>query len=210
MLARQLTVAVCTGLVGLSACAHGEKSREHTSLTAVTNDELDKHADEREPHRMHYTTVSEDEALGSTRAQRAEARDEARRERAEEKTTGTVPAPTTSGTNADAEACELAVYFASDSVQLDVTSQQRLDRVAECMKRHEIDHATIVGSADPRGTEEHNKKLGQERAQVVAQYLHARGVPRKEIRVRSKGEMAAGDSRDAWPTNRSAGVDVKP
>ncbi len=199
MLAKQITVALCAGLLGLSACAHGEKTRERGSVSAVTNEEVDKHAGEHEQHRMHYTEVSPEVALGHTRRNEEEAAQNAaarREERAAE------------SASADAQACELAVYFASDSAQLDVSSRQRLDRVAECIKRHEIDHATVVGSTDPSGTAEHNRALALERARVVADYLRARGVPERELRVRSQGELAEAGARQDWPMERRAGVEV--
>ena len=107
-------------------------------------------------------------------------------------------------------ACELAVYFDTDSARLDRSSRDRLDTVAECMKRREVDHATIVGQTDPSGTERHNQSLGMERAKAVAEYLRARGVPQDQIRVQSKGEVAsAGQPEQLWPVERRAGVDAK-
>jgi outer membrane protein OmpA-like peptidoglycan-associated protein len=104
-------------------------------------------------------------------------------------------------------ACELAVYFDTDSARLDRSSRDHLDTVAECMKRREVDHATIIGRTDPSGSEQHNQELGLERAKAVAEYLRNRGVPEDQIRVRSKGETAAAESRDLWPTERRAGFE---
>ena len=73
--------------------------------------------------------------------------------------------------------CQSAVYFDSDSARLDQGSRNRLDTVAECMKRREVDHATIVGQTDPSGSAQHNQDLGLERARAVAEYLRGRGVP---------------------------------
>ena len=108
----------------------------------------------------------------------------------------------------DAEACELAVYFDTDSTRLDQGSQQRLDRVADCMKRHDVDHAVVVGRADPRGPEKYNEALGMKRAEAVAKYLLELGVPEKDILVRSQGETAAAD-RQIWPAERRAAVSVQ-
>jgi len=116
---------------------------------------------------------------------------------------------TASGTSGDTGSCELAVYFNTDSAQLDRGSQERLDKVADCIKRHQVDHATIVGQTDPSGTAQHNRELGLERARAVAEYLRGRGVPDKEIRVSSKGEADASKSQQLWPVERRAGIDAR-
>ena len=69
-----------------------------------------------------------------------------------------------------------------------------------------MDHATITGQTDPTGTAKHNETLGMERARVVAEYLRGRGVPEKDIHVRSKGEVASAQERDLWPVERNASV----
>ena len=79
-------------------------------------------------------------------------------------------------------------------------------RVAECLKRREVDHALIVGHTDPRGSEADNHALGMERARAVAEYLRKLGVPEDEIRVRSKGELASAESQELWPAERRANV----
>ncbi|MET0341971.1 MAG: OmpA family protein [Polyangiales bacterium] len=105
------------------------------------------------------------------------------------------------------DACALAVYFDTDSARLDEGSRDRLDTVAECMKRREIDHATIVGQTDPSGSAKYNEELGLDRARAVAEYLRGRGVPDEQIRVRSKGEMASTTQPvELWPVERRAGV----
>jgi outer membrane protein OmpA-like peptidoglycan-associated protein len=203
MLSKQIGLGLCAGLLGLSACAHDNKSRERASVSTVTNEEVTDNRAEQGETRMHYTEVGNDTALG---------RDN------KNNTQGTLVDPpqgtagsqvAAAGTAADASACELAVYFDSNSATLDQSSQQRLDRVADCMKRREVDHAEIVGQTDPTGSKEHNQQLGLERARVVAEYLRGRGVPEDQIRVRSKGELAAAESQELWPVERRAGVGVK-
>ena len=191
MLSKHITLALCAGLVGLSACAHDSKPRERTSVSAVTNEEATARREEPASKRMRYTEVDNEEALGRKGTQTGVANGAA------------------SGTAADAEACELAVYFDTDSARLDKASEQRLDKVADCIKRRDIDHATIVGQTDPSGAEQRNRDLGLERARVVAAYLRARGVPEDQIRVRSKGEVASAAPVELWPVERRAAVDVK-
>lgn len=200
MIANKTILALCAGLLG-AACAHDAKPRERASVSAVTNEEVADDRREQGKTRMQYTEVSAERSLGHENGDRAPL--------ASETAAGSGGDMRASGRAGDAESCELAVYFDSDSTRLDQGSQQRLDRVAECMKRREIDHATIVGQTDPSGSERHNDQLGLERARVVAEYLRGKGVPEEQIRVRSKGELASAQSRELWPVERRAGVDVK-
>jgi outer membrane protein OmpA-like peptidoglycan-associated protein len=195
MLANKTAIALCAGLMGITGCAHDRAPRDRASVSAVTNREVAENADAEGKTRQHYTVVGDDQALGrgndthSTLAQGS----------------GSMAGATVPGVNSS---CELAVYFDSDSAKLKQGSEQSLDRVADCMKRKEIDHATIVGQTDPSGTTQHNDQLGLERARVVAEYLKGRGVPEGEIRVRSQGEVASAQGRELWPVQRKAGVDV--
>jgi outer membrane protein OmpA-like peptidoglycan-associated protein len=201
MLANQWTLTLAMFCLGSGACAHDTKSRERASVSAVTNEEVADNRAEQGKTRMHYTEVGNEEALGQNNPN-------AGSELASGK--ASTDSPGAAGTAAEPQACELAVYFDTDSSRLDQGSQERLDRVAECMKRREVDHATIVGQTDPSGEERHNDKLGLERARVVAEYLRGRGVPEEQIRVRSKGELASAQSQELWPVERRAGVEVAP
>lgn len=109
------------------------------------------------------------------------------------------------------ESCApLPVYFAKDSAALDAEAKRHLDRIAGCLKRHELDTMTVAGRTDPSGTESYNEMLGFERAKTVAMYLAGLGVPNESIVVRSYGERGAEDSRIAWPTDRRVEMAVPP
>jgi len=207
MLANKITLTAAALWLGCSACAHDTKSRERASVSAVTNEEVADDRAEQGKTRMHYTEVGDKEALGENNPNTTSHL--ADQGQPSPGATSTAQ-PTSAGTTNDPQACELAVYFDTDSSRLDQGSQERLDRVAECMKRREVDHATIVGQTDPSGKEKHNDKLGLERARVVAEYLRGRGVPEGQIRVRSKGEVASAQSQELWPVERRAGVEVAP
>jgi OOP family OmpA-OmpF porin len=195
MLANKTVLALCAGLIGFSGCAHDRQARDRASVSAVTNREVAENADAEGKTRQHYTEVGDERALGRDNQTNSTLADGSRAGAGE-----AVP-----GINSS---CELAVYFDTDSAKLKQGSEESLDRVAECMKRKEIDHATIVGQTDPSGSAQHNDQLGLERARVVAEYLKGRGVPEGDIRVRSQGEVASAQSRDLWPVQRKAGVDV--
>ena len=63
---------------------------------------------------------------------------------------------------------EHVVFFAFDSDVLTSDEKSKLDNVSGTVK--------VEGYASPEGTEEHNKKLSQRRANVVADYLRTKGV----------------------------------
>lgn len=195
MLANKTILALCAGLIGATGCAHDRPARDRASVSAVTNREVAENADAEGKTRQHYTVVGEDQALGRD--------NEANGTLAEG--SGATAGAAVPGVNSS---CELAVYFDTDSAKLKQGATESLDRVADCIKRKEVDHATIVGQTDPTGTAQHNEQLGLERARVVAEYLKGRGVPEGDIRVRSKGEVASAQSRDLWPVERKAGVGV--
>jgi len=195
MLANKTIIAVYAGLLA-AACAHTGEPRDRASVSAVTNKEVAENEAAEGKTRQHYTEVSEEDALGH----------------------GDNKPPLPGDTNVasaaglrgeGAGACELEVYFDTDSAKLKQGAEQNLDRVADCMKRKEIDHATIVGQTDPSGTTKHNDELGLERARVVAEYLRGKGVPEDQIRVRSKGEIASAQGQELWPAQRRAGVETK-
>ncbi len=185
-----IMLAACA-LLTTGACAH-DHQRERATASALTNSDVSAN-EAPEKRRMHYTEVSDEHALG---------RDKEGVNSTMEEGNGMPRAQTVT-----VPACGLEVYFPTDSASLDARSQHSLDTVAECIKRHEVDHATIVGSADPRGTKEHNDQLSLERARVVAEYLRGRGVAEGDIRVRSKGAVAQSDSQ-LWPRERAANVQV--
>jgi outer membrane protein OmpA-like peptidoglycan-associated protein len=202
MLATRTVLVIC-GLLGASACVRDGHPRERTSVSEVTNKMAAQDPSQEGTRREHYNEVSPNDALG----------------RGNDTNSALASTPATSGSATSGSAtsgsseglqnigkCELDVYFETDSTRLGQNSQQRLDDVAECMKRREVDHATIVGQTDPSGTKEHNEKLGLERARVVAEYLKGRGVPEDQIRVRSKGELASAQNPDLWPQQRKSDV----
>jgi outer membrane protein OmpA-like peptidoglycan-associated protein len=188
-------LALCALLAGSAACAH-DGQRERASVSAVTNREVAGKEEPPNKTRMHYTEISNERALG---------RDQPADSHLAEG--NGMPRDTSAPRTAEVEACELAVYFATNSTALDQGSRDRLDHVADCMKRREVDHATIVGSADPSGSAQHNDQLSLERARVVAEYLRNRGVPDDQINVRGKGEVAS-TNRQLWPVERNAQVGV--
>ena len=200
MLSTRITFTLCAGLLAVTGC-----SKEQTRTMPRAEQEVT------------HTTSSVDPAMvsqagprtGNDRTSSSAGSDSSSNSSGTNAGSGNESqAAAGNGTNAQPGACELAVYFDTNSARLDASSQQRLDTVAECMKRRQVDHATIVGQTDPSGTPQHNQELGMQRAKAVADYLRGRGVPEDQIRVRSKGEVASAQSQELWPVERRAGVSV--
>jgi outer membrane protein OmpA-like peptidoglycan-associated protein len=104
--------------------------------------------------------------------------------------------------------CERAVFFQTDSAALAPEARRQLSRVAACLKRHDVDHALVVGAADARGDTARNEQLALARAKAVADYLKELGVPEEDIRVRARDEMASAEARQLWPLEKQATISV--
>jgi len=103
-----------------------------------------------------------------------------------------------------AEACEAgALYFGHDSATLDARSTFELTRVATCVQKGRGLPVHLVGSADPRGTEEYNLALGERRAQTVRSYLIDLGVDHRLVSFATVGEeFAQGSNEATWALDR--------
>ena len=99
------------------------------------------------------------------------------------------------------------VFFDSDSVELTPTAQATLDKQARWLQQYNRYSFTIEGHADERGTREYNIALGARRAQVVRDYLAARGVDANRMRTISYGKerpVAVCNDISCWSQNRRA------
>ncbi len=107
------------------------------------------------------------------------------------------------------DACApLPIYFETDSASLDEKARRRLELIAGCLERNEIDSMTVAGRTDPTGSEAYNAQLGLDRALSVAEYLASLGVPDEQIIIRSRGEQGASEDPIVWPTERRAELTV--
>ena len=80
-------------------------------------------------------------------------------------------------------------YFDFDRAEIKPAGRVKLDKlVADLRRAKSVTLILIVGHTDSKGTEEYNMALGQRRADNVARYLVARGVPNSLITTRSEGE----------------------
>jgi outer membrane protein OmpA-like peptidoglycan-associated protein len=95
------------------------------------------------------------------------------------------------------------VFFSYDSDRLDGDSRGELERAARCMRRGMAQTLHLVGSTDPRGTEEYNLALGERRARAVRDFLLGLGVDERQITFSSVGEeLAHGEDEATWALDR--------
>lgn len=100
--------------------------------------------------------------------------------------------------------------FDYDDAGLRDRGKRILNGVAECMTNGAMtgEPLTIVGHADPRGTEDYNQDLAMQRAEAARDYLLSRGVPLARMTVESRGERdATGTDESSWQLDRRIDID---
>jgi outer membrane protein OmpA-like peptidoglycan-associated protein len=107
--------------------------------------------------------------------------------------------------------CAYTVRFAPESSVLDRAAEEQLASAAECMKRHDVDQALVVGQKELPRANGRPDELAEERTRAVANYLRELGVPEREIRLRTGEQMAtaSADSVDVLPGERTKNVTGK-
>jgi peptidoglycan-associated lipoprotein len=95
--------------------------------------------------------------------------------------------------------------FDVDQATLRPRGRDVLADVANCMKDGPLQQRTItiIGRADPRGTDDHNHELGANRAEATRTYLIQHGVSEQKVLVVSRGEEgASGTNEQGWALDR--------
>lgn len=80
------------------------------------------------------------------------------------------------------------IFFAVKSYAFDAKAKKQLDKFIEYVKQHKEVQAIISGHADESGGDDLNKKLSEDRAKAVYDYLKSHGVPVDRIEIRSFGD----------------------
>jgi peptidoglycan-associated lipoprotein len=105
------------------------------------------------------------------------------------------------------------VHFAFDETTIREADYPLLDRFAEVVRENYAGALiTVEGFADPVGSAEYNKQLGQGRAEAVKTYLQDSGLPADRMRAVSYGEAeerqvvpgASGPGDSGWENRRVA------
>jgi outer membrane protein OmpA-like peptidoglycan-associated protein len=102
-----------------------------------------------------------------------------------------------------------APLFAFDSSALSRGDQRLLAEVAQCFESGPLAarSATLVGRADPRGTEDYNLHLGDRRANAVAGFLEHHGMAAARLSETSRGALdATGHDESGWTQDRRVDV----
>lgn len=87
-----------------------------------------------------------------------------------------------------------------------------LDQLATCMTTGALKGkaVSLIGRADPRGTEEYNLGLGSRRASSVSTYLEHLGVGQPQLAVTTRGALdASGTDEAGWQKDRRVDVQLK-
>lgn len=80
------------------------------------------------------------------------------------------------------------IRFSNNSYQINAEGYQHLNTIAVILRNNEQYKIKITGYTDGVGSDEYNKKLGQQRANAVSEYLQSRGVSASRIKINGAGK----------------------
>ena len=102
--------------------------------------------------------------------------------------------------------------FDYDKDELTQDDRNVLDQLAQCLVSGPLKGkaVSLIGRADPRGTEEYNLGLGSRRASSVSKYLEHLGVQDPQLAVTTRGALdATGTDEAGWAQDRRVDVQLK-
>lgn len=102
--------------------------------------------------------------------------------------------------------------FDYDKEDLAPEDRAVLDQLAECLTKGALKGkaVSLVGRADPRGTEEYNLSLGSRRASSVSGYLTRLGVGEPQLAVNTRGALdATGTDEAGWQKDRRVDITLQ-
>ncbi|WP_426944230.1 OmpA family protein [Pseudomonas oryzihabitans] len=105
------------------------------------------------------------------------------------------------------------ITFATDSADIANSFYKPLNDLANSFKQFDQNSIEIVGYTDSTGSRAHNVELSQRRAQNVAGYLTAQGVPAARLSTRGAGPdapIASNATADGRAQNRRVEVNLRP
>ncbi|WP_404382911.1 OmpA family protein [Caenispirillum salinarum] len=80
------------------------------------------------------------------------------------------------------------VFFEFDSANLTPEAQQVLNQAAATAQDGQPTMVNVTGHADRSGPSDYNMRLSMRRAETVANYLTAQGVPQRDMAIEAEGE----------------------
>ena len=102
-----------------------------------------------------------------------------------------------------------APTFDYDKEELHPEDRAVLDQLATCLMSGALKgrSVSLIGRADPRGTEEYNHGLGSRRAASVSTYLQRLGVGQPQLGVTTRGSIdATGTDESGWQKDRRVDI----
>lgn len=97
------------------------------------------------------------------------------------------------------------IFFETDKTELLSASFAELDRLRDILEKNPALHIAIEGHTDNTGGEAHNKALSLGRANAVAGYLAAKGIPKERLEAHgyaAEKPIASNDSEEGKAKNR--------
>lgn len=120
-------------------------------------------------------------------------------------TTAASPATASDSQVRRGSACnDWEIYFASNSAEVSPQTRAALGELAQCLQRGEVREVTVLGSADPRGSEMANSDLAQRRADAIREVLVANGCPPSVVAAQTVGEQGVSTAPRNNPSERRA------
>jgi peptidoglycan-associated lipoprotein len=121
----------------------------------------------------------------------------------------TAPAPTAT---AEGDIVHLDVYFDFKSIRLRADAVKMLQDKAAIMERSSTWAVLVQGYADRQGPAEYNKRLAQQRADAVRQFLVELGVPEtavKTVTVGQEGALCDEPTKECQQLNRRVHLEIR-
>ncbi|GAB5534967.1 MAG: hypothetical protein Rubg2KO_12160 [Rubricoccaceae bacterium] len=97
------------------------------------------------------------------------------------------------------------VTFELATADLTASSRRTLDRAAQVLERYSSVRAEVQGHTDSEDSSEHNRRLSQQRAEAVLNYLTDKGIAAERLTARGYGEdqpIASNETAEGRARNR--------
>jgi outer membrane protein OmpA-like peptidoglycan-associated protein len=110
-----------------------------------------------------------------------------------------------------AEKMRFQMYFKTGEDELAIEDQEQIRALADFLNENDYMHVSIDGHTDPRGTDEYNAVLSNERAKSVATILEENGIDASRLSVKGHGSSFANTnmtSVEEFASQRKVNVQV--
>ena len=127
------------------------------------------------------------------------------------KTLFTPDGAVTEVSDADLELLKKGIQFKTGSSKLTKASYKILDDIVKLLKKVESAKLEVQGHTDNTGSEQTNKKISQERADMVANYFIKKGIAADRVRAVGYGsEMPIADNNSKKNRAKNRRVELVP